>query len=495
MTNFRILLIIVVFGFIIIGCGLISEDTPHDPVVVTDKITPDKVTIPVVKESPTSPEVEVSQTTEPLPVVTEEDQQIHSGQLSDVGPWWTFSTGEGFYATNPDSSGLTQFSKGPVRPRNPHQILAAPTDGHLAYLTGEGADAVLNITKFPDLTGVLQKPLFSDQGEPEMEAVRAILEIQSIAFSPDGRFLAFMGAIDGPTSDLYLYSLDTTETTRLTDGPSQAYQPAWSPDGKYIVHTGVSTFGTGAGLNMVGIWAVRTDDLEVLTLFDPSGSGSERIIGWVDDHTFVVYSWDAVCGPKDLRTFNIESKKVSYLWSESFRAVAFDPSNAVAVLSSNGGDCSPAGGAGFYRVPADGSAPMRILDETGPLVIWSQDANLFLASGDFGSWFIAIDSNGQFIDLDKPLEASVFPAVAPGSRDLAWTGKSLWIGPLLGSIDNPPQEIFSEPVYTVTWTPDGQSVIFFADSGLYIAHKPDYAPVLIDVDLDNRNGYSGWVLP
>ncbi len=128
-------------------------------------------------------------------------------------------------------------------------------------------------------------------------------------------------------------------------------------------------------------------------------------------------------------------------------------------------------------------------------MIWSQNAGLFLVSGDFGSWSLAVDSKGQFIDLDMPIGAQVFPSVAPGSKELAWSGESLWIGPLLGSIENPPKEIFSEPVYNVTWTPDGQSVIFFADSGLYIAHQPGYRPILIDSSLDNRNGYSSWLFP
>ena len=77
-----------------------------------------------------------------------------------------------------------------------------------------------------------------------------------------------------------------------------------------------------------------------------------------------------------------------------------------------------------------------------------------------------------------------------------WTpGNSLWIGPLLGSIDHPPQLIFNEPVYTVTWNPSGQSVIFFAGSGLYVAQQPNYTPLLVAEGLDNRNGYSGWVMP
>jgi hypothetical protein len=102
---------------------------------------------------------------------------------------------------------------------------------------------------------------------------------------------------------------------------------------------------------------------------------------------------------------------------------------------------------------------------------------------------------GQFIDLDMPQGAKVFPAVAPGSKDLAWGGDALWIGPLLGSVDNPPVEIFNEPVHNVTWTPDGESVIFFSGSSLYIARKPNFSPVLIAEGLDNQDGYSGWLIP
>ena len=258
---------------------------------------------------------------------------------------------------------------------------------------------------------------------------------------------------------------------------------------------GASSFGSGAGSQMTGVWAAEADNADVKTLYDPSGSGFEKIIGWVDNQTFVVYSWAMSCGNYNLRTFNIETKVSSILWRESFRTVAFDQSNAVALLSSNDGECSPSSGNGIYLVPTDGNGPWRIVEETGPQIIWSQNAKLFLVSGDFGSWMLAVDSRGQFIDLDMPQGAQVFPAVAPVSKDLAWPGESLWIGSLLGSIENPPKEIFNEPVHTVTWTPDGQSVIFFADSRLYIAHQPDYTAILIDSELDNRNGYSGWLFP
>ena len=309
----------------------------------------------------------------------------------------------------------------------------------------------------------------------------------------DGRYLTFMGTIDGPTSDLHLFSLENYETTRLTSGPSQAYQPVWSPDGKHIVHTGVRTFGTGAGYSMEGMWAALADDSRVVTLYDPSRSSSEEVIGWVNNQTFVVHSWNPDCGPNNLRTFNIETKERDELWSGSFHAVAFNLSNAVAVLGITNEECSPDGRLGLYHVPADGRPPTRIVEDKVYQIIWSQEANLFLASTEFG--ILAIDSSGQFIDLDMPLGAHAFPAVAPGSKDLAWSGDSLWIGPLLGSIDNPPQEKVNEPVYTVAWDPNGQSVIFFADSGLYVAQQPDYTHLLVAEGLDNRNGYSGWVMP
>jgi len=490
MKKVNLLLIIILAGIVLSSCSPVIEPSSVDeaPIQSEAEMTP---TI----ESPANPAAEVSPTTEADTVIPDEPQGIPDMPLSDDGPWWIFSDPEGLYAINPDGSGLTQFYYGPTNSPWARQILVSPRGGHLAYLVGESFDATLKITQFPWRTLITEKPLISYNSDPDMGAMRAIVEYKSLDFSPDGRFLAFMGVIDGPTSDLYLYSLETFETTQLTDGSSQAYQPVWSPDGKYIVHTGVDSFGTGAGYSMTGVWASVVENTDALSLYDPSGSGSEKIIGWVDDQTFIVHSWDAICGMKNVRTFNIETKESSELWTESFRAIAFDPSKGVAVISSNDGSCAPNGGVGLYLVPTNGSAPFRFLDDTGPQVIWSEDANLFLVSGDFGSWVIAVKSNGQFIDLDMPQGAQVFPAVVPGSRDLAWPGESLWIGSLLGSIDNPPEEIFNEPVYTVTWAPDGESVIFFADSGLYIAYQPDFTPILIVEGLDNRNGYSDWIFP
>jgi len=490
MTKIRLAILFTILMLVISGCcPWTAPDDAEDALPGSKEETSPQEDAPPAEEEPEPPAEE-----EPEPP-EEEEQEVLEGSLSSKGPWWIFSTPDGLFAVNPDGSGLTQFYSGPVNAPWARQILTSPDGKHLAYLVGDSYDAALKITGFPSLDLIADKPLITYDNDQDMDAMRAIVEQPSMAFSPDGRSLAFMGVIDGPTSDLYSYSLDTSEITNLTDGPSQAYQPVWSPDGNYIVHTGVSAFGTGAGFSMSGIWASEVETTDALSLYDPSGSGSERIISWVDDKTFVVYSWDAMCGMNNVRTFNIDTQESQILWPESFRAIAFNPSKDVAVISSNDGTCAPEGGVGFYLVPTNGSGAFRFLDDTGPQGIWSEEAELILFLSDLTSGVIAVDSMGQYIDLDMPQDAQAFPAVAPASRDLAWGGDSLWVGPLLGSIDNPPQEIFSESVYNVTWTPDGDAVMFFSGSSLYIANKPDFAPVLISDGLDNQNGYSGWLIP
>jgi Tol biopolymer transport system component len=45
--------------------------------------------------------------------------------------------------------------------------------------------------------------------------------IDSLAWSPDGRYLAFAGQMDGLSSDLYVYDIESRTVERLSDGPEQ----------------------------------------------------------------------------------------------------------------------------------------------------------------------------------------------------------------------------------------------------------------------------------
>lgn len=61
-----------------------------------------------------------------------------------------------------------------------------------------------------------------------------IISFSNPEWSPDGKYIVFSGLSDD-ISDLYLYNLDTEEITRLTDDFYSNIHPSWSPDGSKIV--------------------------------------------------------------------------------------------------------------------------------------------------------------------------------------------------------------------------------------------------------------------
>jgi len=165
-----LLFTIIILGLLTISCGssTLSEVPPTE--------TPGTAMEPI----PISEDVDLE---------SDDMQNIPDGPLSEEGPWWVFSTADGHYAVNPDGSGLTQFYNEPINYPHSNQIHAAPSGGHIAYLTGNDVyNTTLRVNEFPWQTLVIEKPLTSDEsepgpdsmpGDPEMEAVRAMLEALS----------------------------------------------------------------------------------------------------------------------------------------------------------------------------------------------------------------------------------------------------------------------------------------------------------------------------
>jgi len=61
-------------------------------------------------------------------------------------------------------------------------------------------------------------------------------------WSPNGRYLAFAGAMDGPSSDIYLLDVVDQSVIRLTDGPGNIQWIKWSPDGNRILHSSANVY-------------------------------------------------------------------------------------------------------------------------------------------------------------------------------------------------------------------------------------------------------------
>lgn len=452
---------------------------------------------PAASDTPAATQAQAATYTPAVP-------QIPVAPLADRGPWLLIVAERGLFALNPDGSGLTHLTE---EQNIDLSLSVSPRGGMLAYVTLmmpdtlQGLELFIMQLPYGDNTHVAtltprvnRGPL--EPGGPGFESYRAIYEMSPPVWSPDASKLAFMGAQDGPSSDLYVYTLRDERITRLTDGPSEGFQPRWSPDGTWIVHTGASTFGTGAGYALSGIWAARGDDSEVKSLYPVKDSADERLVGWLDADTFLVHSWDMSCGPKNLRAVSVSTKKVRPLWPGSFSdyTLAFDLRSGSLMFSASGDPfCNPNNAGGVYLIRPGGGEPQRVADEGR--AEWDPGANLFYVQLNKTVKVLAFDPAGRerLVAVDLP----VTPLGAPGGQLWAWASsgfngpKGVWVGELNGS----QRQIFAEGAQRTVWSPDGSTLFIFDTAGnLYAAYAPDFVPALVSDGLQVRQN-PVWVEP
>ena len=128
------------------------------------------------------------------------------------------------------------------------------------------------------------------------------------AFSPDGKWIAFMSVRDAGKYQIYVMKADGSEVRKLTDDPSTSFcNPQWSPDGKRIL------FYTDKGDRKDQVWVMEVD-----------GSNKRLLTGGIAHNIFPG-------------------------WSPDGKKVIFSSSNR------DGGNASYVDGSYLYTVNADGS--------------------------------------------------------------------------------------------------------------------------------------------
>jgi hypothetical protein len=154
---------------------------------------------------------------------------------------------------------------------------------------------------------LLQSPSLFTGESIAQTALFEILELDSPAWSPDGRGLAFVAALDAANLDLYLLDVSTGSIRRLSSGPNQASQPVWSPDGRTVIYREVTSFSIGPACEELAIWVVSLNEEGNVRLFDPDGC--MEFFDWVGPDTLVTFEhrWDPSTGVplSHLRVTNI----------------------------------------------------------------------------------------------------------------------------------------------------------------------------------------------
>jgi Tol biopolymer transport system component len=450
---------------------------------------------PKTTATPAEIELATEATEAPIsPSLPTETPPVPDAVLPTDDSWWVIAAEDGIYAVKPDGSGLKKLSNQTIYPimMGPF-VEGAPSGGHLAFSELSNVSDDLYLLSLSSGETKVVASLTSaigqvTQGHQFFEATTYVVSSEGAAWSPDGRNLAFVGLIDGPTMDLYVYSVDDGSITRLTDGNTPTLRPIWSPDGMYISHHGVPGLPLGDGPDVASLWVAQADGSEDRKILD----GGEMAIGWMDSENLIVRSNDF--GYVNLRIINVETGSEEVLWKDYFSDVALDAETGTLLLGVNqyAAEKNPDVRQGLYLIPVGGAPTWRIVEDEPKEVVWSDEAGLFFAKTG-GSGILAVSLTADFIDLDVPASSNGFPLVAPGTWELAWTGSELWVGTLSSGLDNPSRQIFPEPVFQATWGPQGQYLLFISAGRLYVARSPEFSPVLVGEGLNAD--ITAWVLP
>jgi hypothetical protein len=464
------LIVLVLILIVTLSCRfLIPENTPT-PVQVTEPPTqaaPSAVPLPVFTSTPVAP------TSTPAPI-----------SLNPSGPYIIYGGEGGIWISNPDGSFLTKITDLPID-LDDLQRAISPSGDRMALIVSNEEGLDLAEVKIPSgetktiahLLSITSDELISYPTNMKSFAAYAIRDYNNVAWQPGaGQLLAFMGAMNGPTSDLYLYDTESGKITQLTSGLSQGVFPNWSPDGKYILHYGVSWRGPFGGAivghnHLDGVWAVRAADGEVITLPTPK-SVSLNFVDWQDESHYLTYDSDDDCA-RNLRSVDVFTGKVNPIMESSFYYyIARSPENG-ALLFSGAEGCADSPGEGIFLLMPGETTPARLADKRAWEVNWMPEANVFYA---YPEALFSADGSTRY---EPPVyDKSFQPAISQKGYE-AWEVIENQKGRVEVKVPGADwQTILDGSVEELLWDPaTGETLLIVLKDGfLYAASYPHFAP-------------------
>ncbi|MGB7539319.1 MAG: hypothetical protein WBM17_12345 [Anaerolineales bacterium] len=411
------------------------------------------------------------------------------------GGWILVHTDQGLWMARPDGTDGALRITGPLIIPGPLAGAISSVEGNFAYLTtsnftranGNYPNLTLNVMSLFGRGPFVSLPLTSPQTEPGGEypsdIIRAMVEHKSFAWSPEGTRLAYIGAASGPSADLYEYLRESNTFLHLTDGPDQAYDPVWSPDGKWIVHAAAAGFGTGAGISVTGMYAARLDGSGVISLYDiPSYSGGEYVLGWLNAHTLVTSSWFITCGPSDIRWTDLDLPKTNPQFKGCLSAAAVGAGSILFAQSPDTArfDENPQPGLWLFLSSGNGGTQSKVGDADIREIAWAEGSTTFLALASDNTLYEVLPT-GQIRVLAE--NQRQIPMVSP--TGLFWAmadSEGVWAG----RYGQPMNRIFTGQISPnqILFVPPDDTLYFLDAAGsLYSARESDWAPVQLAANL------------
>ncbi len=438
---------------------------------------------------PARPVVSVTQTTPHETTISEPAATV---PFPARGPYFAFLNMEErtlvLTLIGTDAAGRREIPlSGPLDTGNCFACIISPDGEWLAYWTGGYGpdtptseayphDLQLNLLNIPNGTIMKVARLLSPEYPAEQDSY-FFQAIKSAAWSPDSRYLAFAGEIDGPSSDLYVFNVEKQSVLRLSSGSTDILSSSgqairWSPDGKWIVYSAGDWWGEGM---KVTFFAAR-----------PDGSGFREypnevtnFEGWVSNSVFLVTQDENGKGSYGLESDNLDTGRSSMIWKCPYRSYAMDPEGLMLVFQDSPWPpewgCTESG-LFFKKLPAGGA---KMIFDPGEMPEPSQIG--YLGQGErrflFHFWqsgTYAVSAAGETTTL---VDTGLFPSISPDRQWAAFFGEELRIMDSSGEISGLLSGI---QIDMLLWRPDSAGFLFLSGSNLYSVSLPEKIVTKLD---------------
>ncbi len=401
-----------------------------------------------------------------------------AGGISPGGPWLIYPSVDGttLHIYDEANGNPTQVPTGKLLDPGELPLGVSPAGGWLAF---RSADLRLELLHLPDGHLETITPLVSPElqknaqssGESQPEALTVILQAGGLAWSPDGRWLAFLAAVDGPSSDLYIYDTQTKVIRRLTSGMNQAATPFWAPDGMWVLVQEMERRPGGSSWRVNAVWAAAMDHNEVRKIYTPPAeSNGEVFLGWSGAENLACYSLVDGQG-SDLRLAPLSARWLQHEVGGPFSRAALNPrTGALALIQADG--------LHLYQPGSASSQQVRV--GAWNRLTWSPVDGRFQAGGAAG--VLLFDSMQNTLLLANDGEAAASP---DGQWLLGWNDASDGGQPglrLYSPAGQELQRISADPVQAALWQLDAKGFFFLSRGQLYHAGFPTVNPALVDGD-------------
>lgn len=304
--------------------------------------------------------------------------------------------------------------------------------------------------------------------------------IYSLSWSPNSKFLAFASQIDGISSDVYIYDVETGLIHRLEESLQNVLWIDWSPDGQYVIfHNSIpGNVYTGSDF-----YAIKATSEKIINP-KPFRSGFwHTTLEWLSPTTILITGTTDTAGKHSLQKLDIVTGRTTNLWGDYYGGYAIDYDNQVIAFTAS--EFASPENFGFYYVTFDGKRK-KLLDGLYwvDVLFRGSGKNQFLINGgnhDDAEYNIAGNTVGISLnEISNLLDVLDFGKTMI-SPDYTWLltydEEKIY---LYNENDELTNTFLISGVYSVIWCPDSKGFFYATGRSLYYFDMQNMKPVFVD---------------